>query len=154
MLSSGAVRAFSLVSALFLTACGGGESPAPLHAPDIQTGEQAPVPPAIGPFIAMARVEPCSDIRNRLFVLDDRMVIWDRVGNCRDNGSSLVLYGANVEAVLCSSVDTIAGLVTSCKDEAHRPLFDILRKNLDRPDLGLGGAHTLKIVDFVPRDGT
>jgi len=148
MLLSGAVRAFPLVSALLLAACGGGESQAPLNAPDIQIGEQTPVPPAIGPFIAMARAEPCSGIRNRLYVLDDRMVIWDRVGNCPDNSSSLVLYGANVEAVLCSSADTIAGTITSCKDEAHRPLFDILRQNLDRPDLGLGGAHTLKIIDF------
>lgn len=150
MLSSGAMRVFSLASALFLAACGGGGGEAPVNAPGIQIGEQVPAPLATGPFIAMARAEPCSDIRNRLFILDNQMVIWDRAGNCPDNSSALVLYGATVEAVLCSSADTIAGPVTSCKDEAHRPLFDTLRKNLDRPDLGLGGAHTLKIIDFVP----
>lgn len=142
--------------ALMLAGCGGGggvNTPV-IISPGIAIGEPVPGAFVTTAFVAKARVEQCSDIRNKLYVIDNKMVLSDRAGNCPDNGKAQVLYGSNVDTVLCYAADSIAGPVTSCKDDANRALFDTIRKNLDRADLGLGGAHTVKAVDFLPADGS
>jgi hypothetical protein len=160
MFSGRAQRALPLMTAsvlaLMLAACGGGSgvNTPVIISPGIAIGEPVPGALVTTAFVAKARVEQCSDIRNRLFVIDNKMVLSDRAGNCPDNGNAQVLYGSNVETVLCYSADSIAGPVTTCKDEANRALFDTMRKNLDFADLGLGAAHTVKAVDFLPADGS
>ena len=149
------LRAASLLSALILTACGGGSAPGPVfNAPGTGIGQPAPVELSSAPFVAKARLEPCSDLRNKLYVIDNKMVLHDRAGNCPDNGSAQVLYGANPETVLCRSGDSIAGPVISCADPANRSLFDSLRANLGKADLGLGAGYTVKPVAFVGNDGS
>lgn len=150
------LRALPLAACLALSACGGGEggkTPV-LISPGIGIGEPTPPPLNVTPFIEKARTEACSDVRNRLFVIDNKMVLSDRAGNCADNSYGQVLYGASVDNGLCSASDSIAGPVASCKDEASRVLFDTMRKNLDRPDLGLGAGHSVKEVFFLPAEGT
>ncbi len=134
-------RAMTLVSALVLSACGGGDSGSgPGSTPSIE----------IAPFIAIARAEQCSDIRNRLFIIDNKMVLSERAGNCPDNSYAVVLYGATVDTILCQARDSIAGPMVSCNDKESRPLFDTIRNNLDKPDLGLGAGYTVEQVAFLP----
>ncbi len=133
-----ALRSLPMMIAVLLSACGGGET-TPL---DTTT------------FVANARRQDCSGIRNKLYVIDNRTVLSERIGNCPDNSYAQVLYGANVETVLCYAQQTIAGPVSSCKEPAYAALFDTMRKNLDRPDLGLGASHSVREVSFVSLDGT
>lgn len=151
-----ALRALPLAACLVLSACGGGDggSTPVLISPGIGIGEPTPQPLVLTPFIEKARTEACSEQRNKLFVIDNKMVLSDRVGNCADNSYAQVLYGASVDNILCYAADSIAGPVVSCKDEASRAVFDTARKNLDRPDLGLSAAHTVKEVFFLPAEGS
>lgn len=157
MFAGRALRAVALLVTLFLSACGGGggAGPAPvIISPGIQLGEPSPVAFVTTAFVARARVEHCSEVRNRLFVIDNRLVLWDRAGNCPDNANAQVLFGANVDTVLCSAGDSIAGPVVSCKNASDRALFDTLRKNLDRADLGIGGTYSVREVSFLPVEGS
>ncbi len=156
MSSTRALRALPLMSALILTACGGGSgggTPPPQMLPDPPKAVE-PVALDSAPFVTRARVEACSDLVNKLYVIDNQMVLSDRAGNCADNADGQVLYGAKVDTILCQAGDTIAGRVVSCKDETRRALFDTMRANLNKADLGLGTGHTVKPVPVLPRDGT
>ena len=149
------LRAVSLISALVLTACGGNGAPgAVVDPPGIRIGEPPPVELSSAAFVAIAKAEPCGHFRNKLYVIDNKMVLHDRAGNCPDNGNAQVLYGATVDTIVCQSADGIAGTIISCKDAANRPLFDTLRANLGKADLGLGAGHTVKAVEFVGNNGS
>jgi hypothetical protein len=146
--------------ALLLGACGGGgEGAASFQAadagrgPGIAVGEPAPSGPARDEFIKLARGAECTDIRNRLFVIDNKQVFWDAQGNCPDRGYARTLYGRTAAEVQCASNDSIAGPMTSCADPAQRAVFDTILKNLDKADLGLGSAHKVEQIDFLPKDG-
>jgi hypothetical protein len=146
--------------ALLLAACGGGYTdpdsykPSGLASgPGIAVGEPAPGQPNRDEFIKLARGASCSDLRNRLFIIDDKQVFWDKQGNCPDNGYARTLYGRTAADVQCVSNDSIAGPQTSCSDTAMRPLFDKILNNLGQPDLGLGKEHKVEQVDFLPKDG-
>jgi hypothetical protein len=99
-------------------------------------------------FKQLARNEPCADIRNHLFLIDDQLVFWDVAGNCADASYSQTLYGSSPDQTLCTLHDSIAGPMTSCQDERYRELFDIIAANLDQPDLGLGSDHAVQSVPF------
>jgi len=86
----------------------------------------------------------CSDIRNRLFVIDQVLVLADHVGSCSDAAYSEVLFGNAVDDVLCVNEDTIGGPVKSCTDPSYEELFDTIITHLDEPDLGLGPKHTVQ----------
>ncbi len=155
MTSTRALCALPLISALMLSACGGGggSTTPPQILPDPPKAVE-PVALDPAPFVTRARVEACSDLVNKLYVIDNQMVLSDRAGNCADNADGQVLYGAKVDTILCQAGDTIAGRVVSCKDETRRALFDTMRANLHKADLGLGTGHTVKPVAVLPRDGT
>jgi hypothetical protein len=99
------------------------------------------ITPEWAPFVDLARVAECSDVRNRLFVIDDVLVLSDRVGSCPDASYSDVLFGRTVDDVLCVNHDSIAGPVKDCANPGYEALFDIMTTHLDEPDLGLGPSH-------------
>jgi hypothetical protein len=102
------------------------------------------------PFKAMARAADCVDKRNRLFLIDDRSVFWDRESSaCADALYSVTLFGSTVETVLCERHDAIGGgNVTNCPYDAYRDMFETIVTNLDDPSLGLGPGHTVQVVPF------
>ena len=95
-------------------------------------------------FVELARKAECSDIRNRLFVIDQTLVFADHAGNCADASYSQILFGKTVDAVLCVNHDSIAGPVKNCADPSYAALFDTITTHLDAPDLGLGSSHTVQ----------
>lgn len=155
-----AATTLPLLCAMLLTACGGGSgavgvtTSAPQVSQGIAVGEPAPgtSPLVTTEFVKNARTASCTDFRNRLYVVDNKYVVWDRAGNCPDNGYSLALYGASPDKALCSVADTIAGPRTTCTDESVRTLFDTIVKNSDKADLGLGKDHKVEEVKFMPAD--
>jgi hypothetical protein len=152
--------AVPLAGMMLLASCGGGGDTAGPQdqqaSPGIAVGEPSPNAGALvtTQFVARAQEESCADTRNRLFVIDNKQVFWDRSGNCTDNAYARRLFGATPEALLCASSDSIAGPRTSCSDDKARAMFDIIVKNLDQADLGLGSAHKVEAVPFLPKDGT
>lgn len=122
----------SLLLTAILSACGGSgklaETPAP--SPLVTTD-----------FIALASGASCANLRNRMFVIDQKQVVWDKAGSCADASYELVLFGNTTKDVLCSSADSIAGPKTTCVDQQYRSMFDLISKNLDKADLGLGSGH-------------
>ncbi len=102
----------------------------------------------LAPFIEMARNEPCADVRNRLFVIDDEMVLSDQAGTCPDYSYHITLFGNTVDQVLCRFYDSIAGPVKIIYNEDYCEMFEIIINNLDKTDLGLGPNHKVEIVAF------
>ena len=109
-------------------------------------GRDEPLPPKMASFVAMARQSLCSNLANRLFVIDGALVYWHRVGSCIDNGYASVLFGSTVDDVRCSLSDSIAGPQKSCRDPHDAEMFEIVINHSDQPDLGLGPDHSVKPV--------
>ncbi|QBE63917.1 hypothetical protein [Pseudoduganella lutea] len=148
-----------LLTACALAACGGGSSSSTSPTPSpasggqgIAVGEPAPGAPALDLFIAQARGADCAENRNRLFVIDKDLVLWDRAGNCPDMSWNVTLYRTTPGTMLCTAGDTIAGPRTTCTDERYRALVETVVANLAKPDLGLGGAYKIEPVPF-DKDG-
>lgn len=143
------IVAAQLLAALLLMGCGGGSGAAVdrLAGQGIANGAL----PANAEFIAKAQEASCADLRNRLFMIDRRMVFWDRAGHCADNAYGRNLYGTTPLVVLCSVSDSIAGPRTSCVDEQSRALFDMIIANLDKSDLGLGSSHQVEALLISPK---
>ncbi|HEV8377054.1 MAG TPA: hypothetical protein VGR38_12560 [Candidatus Polarisedimenticolia bacterium] len=106
----------------------------------------APTNPAAEPhaFVDMARGSPCADTRNRLFLIDQRLVFWDRAGKCADNSYGETLYGRSPEDILCVLHDSIAGPRKNCRDPQYAALFETLIAHLEDPDLGLAPPHSVR----------
>jgi hypothetical protein len=154
---SHALIALPMLAAALLTGCGGGGSSTqpPQQAGSITVGEPAPGAKLdTAEFVVMARSASCNDLRNRLFVIDEKQVLWDRAGNCSDNGYSQVLFGTSSKTALCSVSDTIAGPRTICNDDKFKDQFATILKNLDKADLGMGTGHTVRAVEFLPVNGS
>jgi len=102
------------------------------------------------PFKTMAASTPdCTDVSNRLFLIDESSVFWDRRGSCVDGLYTFALFGRTVNDVLCERHDAIGGgNVTSCTDESYRPMFETITANLGDPQLGLGREHGVQSIPF------
>lgn len=99
-------------------------------------------------FIQMAKESPCHQTKNRLFLIDSTLVFWDRLGRCPDNAYEQTLFGNSPGAVLATSHDSIAGPRTTINNEQYRVLYETILANLDKPDLGLGAKHKVKVIPF------
>jgi len=107
-------------------------------------------PPAISlePFRELARKSDCADVQNRLFLIDEQVVFWDRASTCADAAYARHLYGRTVDRLICYDEDSIAGPRHACQNPGpYSPLFDTVLENLDKPDLGLGPGR-VEPVDF------
>lgn len=101
------------------------------------------------PFRELARNASCADVRNRLFLIDQRLVFWDRESKCADAAYAQTLYDRRPSTVLCNAMDSIAGPQRACNADApFINMFETVLENLEAPDLGLGPGHTVTPVDF------
>lgn len=99
-------------------------------------------------FKSLARGDSCTNIRNRLFLIDGKLVFWDRAGNCSDAAYGETLFGSTISDTLCDFHDSIAGPIKICQDDRYREMFDTIIANLDKPDLGLGSRHKVQPIHF------
>ena len=97
-------------------------------------------------FIKMAKESPCHQTRNQLYLIDNSVVFWDRIGNCPDNAHEQTLFGASPDTVLITSRDSIAGPRTTVNDEKYRAMFDTIMANREVAGLGLGSAHKVQVL--------
>ncbi|RSZ57197.1 hypothetical protein EJB06_21000 [Massilia atriviolacea] len=105
------------------------------------------------PFIKRAQVAQCATNSNRLYTIDKKYVLWDRAGDCPDNSMSMELYALASQAKVCSLASTIAGPKKECADQALAPMFDTIVARANDPGLGLGAAHVVEEVKFLPANG-
>ncbi|MES2151051.1 MAG: hypothetical protein V4508_14825 [Pseudomonadota bacterium] len=148
--------ALALITSL-LSACGGGSAtPEVRLTQGIAVGEPSPSAPVpvVADFIRVARQASCSDISNRMVMIDQKLVYWDTAGNCADASYARQLLGATPQTVLCSMSDTIAGPRTACSDAQYRSMFDTILSKRDKADLGLGSAHRVEPIPFLPASGS
>jgi hypothetical protein len=124
------------VSTLLVLDCGGKDSNG--------TGNQI----SLAPFIQAAKESVCHEIRNRLFLIDQHLVFWDRAGNCPDNSYAQILYADSPNVILCERHDSIGGEVKTYRDLQYKTLFDTAASNIDQPNLGLDGSHTIQAIPF------
>jgi hypothetical protein len=135
-----------------LAGCGGGGSSATDQSQQSSGGTVIVPVVDTAPFIQLAQTQGaagCSDLKNRLWLIDGKQVFWDRKGNCADAGWSIKLFGATPDQKLCSSDDSIAGPVTTCASEENRALFTTISQSLDAPNLGLAASHTVQAIPFM-----
>ncbi|MBI4708359.1 MAG: hypothetical protein HY761_10635 [Candidatus Omnitrophica bacterium] len=102
--------------------------------------------PDIEAFKAQARRALCSDLINRLFLIDNKLVFWQVEGNCPDAGYGLTLYDKKTHQILCSEHETIAGPRITINDENYRQLFYTINQNLENPNLGLSSDHRVEEI--------
>ncbi|MES2127892.1 MAG: hypothetical protein V4463_11525 [Pseudomonadota bacterium] len=154
------LKALPLAGAIAFSACGGtggGTSSSAQSSAGFAVGEPAPTAqaPVVADFVTMARASACSRTRNRVFIIDQKQVFWDRADlMCADSSYSQQLFGATPQTPLCSYGDSIAGPRESCTDDKYKAQFDTMRANLDKPDLGLGAGHKVEEVAVLPVDGS
>lgn len=144
----------ALAGALALSGCGGASGvtgQGQQAGQGVAAGEPSGAAPVTADFIAHAQEANCADQRNRLFLIDKRMVFWDRAGSCADNAYGRTLFGATPQTVLCSVADSIAGPQTICNDEQARALFNTILASLDKSDLGLGSTHQVEAIAIPPK---
>lgn len=156
-----ALFAFPLAGAMLLAGCGGGgDSATPVVTQQttqgIAVGEPSPnaARPDTAKFAAMARDAACSGWRNRMYLVDQKYVYWDRAGNCPDSSYSQALYGVSPDQPLCSTADSIAGPRTVCNDESARTLFEAVKKGSDLASLGLDSSHKVEPIAILPKSGS
>jgi hypothetical protein len=147
----------ALAASMLLAGCGGGSANITVghsqQAGEVSTGGGSTTP-VTADFIKIAQQESCSDIKNRLYLIDGKEVFWDRAGNCPDNGYTQRLYGANPQTVLCETTDTLAGPKTFCANDSMRALFESIQRGVDQPNLGLDAQHKVERITFLPKSGT
>lgn len=120
---------------------------------DSEQFSDASIPPALNTtdFIAIAKGACCANLRNRLFVIDQKHVFWDKASSYPDASFSQVLYGNTPQIILCSSADSILGPRTFYNDEDYRTLFETIVQNLNKPDLGLNNRHQVQQLTVPKR---
>lgn len=100
------------------------------------------------PFRDLARGAICADSRNRLFLVDNRLVFPDREGSCADYRFHHTLCGGTLDEVLCDYPDSMAGPLMTRPDERFRTTFETMLAHLDRPHLGLGPFRSVEPIPF------
>lgn len=100
------------------------------------------------PFKKLARDAKCADMKNQLFLIDDKLVFWNRRGSCPDNSFAQVLFGKTPGEELCSRKDSITGPQQSCPNTQYQNMFETIINNLDKNDLGLGTGHQVTPISF------
>lgn len=151
------IGSMGLAAAMLLAGCGGGDSGRPDQqaGQGVGVGEQNGTGPVTSEFISAAQAAGCAATRNRLYVIDQKMVFWDRTDlGCYDASYQRTLYGATIKDELCSTGDSFGGPVTKCKDEQQRAMFETILHNLDQADLGLGSGHKVEALSFLPKPGS
>jgi hypothetical protein len=123
--------AFGMI--LAVAACGGDP-----EAPAMATAD----------FVAMAKVAECREIHNRLFLIDEKNMLWDVAGNCPGMSPAVKLYGRTPSDLLCSQTGMEFGAITVCHVASAREMFNTITRNLDKPDLGLGPSHQVRQIGF------
>jgi hypothetical protein len=96
----------------------------------------------------MASNATCSDITNKMFVIDNQFVFWIVEGNCPDASYSYTLFGNSPDEILCKRFDSIAGPQEQCIDESYQEIFQIICDNKDAEDLGLDKNHKITEIEI------
>lgn len=133
-------RFYALTLVISLSACGGSGSVTP------QEPRKTPAPIATNEFLNLVKDASCANLKNRLFLIDQKYVMWDKSGSCADASYTQNLYGNSPQNLLCSHADSIAGPRTTCTDTAVESLFKTIIQNLDKADLGLGSTHQVQMI--------
>ncbi|MBI1834585.1 MAG: hypothetical protein HYR92_02205 [Burkholderiales bacterium] len=123
-----------------LSACGGGavsSTPGNIN---------TPAPVATNAFIELAQTASCNNLKNRMFVIDQKLVFWDKAGTCSDAAYAQTLYGNTAQSIICTNADSIAGPRFSCTDKESESLFKTMLQNLEKADLGLGQSHQVRML--------
>ncbi|MFE3845420.1 hypothetical protein ACFL1L_00980 [Thermoplasmatota archaeon] len=99
-------------------------------------------------FRDMAKNASCSDIANKLFVIDNQMVFWIIEGNCPDASYSYTLFGNNPDEILCKKFDSIAGPQEQCLNDDSQEIFQIIIDNIDADNLGLNTNYKITEIEI------
>lgn len=100
-------------------------------------------------FKVQARSAGCSDRKNRLFLIDSKLVFWEVAGNCPDGSYGLILYDKSNHQALCSLRDSIAGPIRTINDSKYESLFDVIIQNLKESNLGLSPDHIVEEISLT-----
>ncbi|MBI3712487.1 MAG: hypothetical protein HY253_05920 [Burkholderiales bacterium] len=133
----------SLALCTSLCACGAGS------APSASGNHNTPAPIATSAFVELAQTASCNNLKNRMFVIDQKFVFWDKAGSCSDSAYAQTLYGNTAQTTLCTNADSIAGPRFNCADKENESLFKTILQNLEKADLGLGKAHQVQALTIA-----
>lgn len=75
-----------------------------------------------------AKPQGCADKTNKAYLIQNKMVLTVREGNCPDNSYFFGLYGKTPQEIFCTSHDSIAGPMEKCSSAQYQETFDNLLK--------------------------
>lgn len=100
-------------------------------------------------FKNMVQKELCAERSNRLYLIDKQYVFHERSGNCPDNSYSYSLFTFKSTTPICGLQDSIAGPQEfKCPDPQTQQIFDVIKNNLGKNNLGLGPKHRVEQINF------
>lgn len=147
---------YGLLAVLIIAVLAGCSAAAPGSPLTVEPSEQVGIPTLrlgsssaidLQPFTEMAAQASCARDRNRLYVIDGEMVLWEtRDLGCADASYGIRLFGASPDEALCRNNDSIAGPMLSCDDESARTMFETIIKHTEEADLGLGADHMVELA--------
>lgn len=132
----------SLALCTSLCACGGSTL-------STSNNLHTPAPLVTSAFVEMAQSSSCNNLKNRMFVIDQKFVFWDKAGTCSDAAYAQTLFGTTAETSICSNADSIAGPRFKCTDNDSEGLFKTILQNLEKADLGLGKSHQVQALTIA-----
>lgn len=94
--------------------------------------------------IQLAKKEPCADVENKLYLINNRFIYWLRKGNCSDNNFAYYLIGKGLKE-LCSNIETIDGPKTKYTP-GMKELFNKIIAHSEETNLGLNSTYTVKLI--------
>ena len=100
------------------------------------------------PFQKLAHHAKCAELRNRLFLIDNELVFWERDGNCPDNSFSQILFGKTPQEILCMYRDSVGGPKKTINNEAYQEMFQTILSHIYSENLGLDSKHKVKEIPF------
>jgi hypothetical protein len=108
--------------------------------------------PLLGMYYAV--ISSCSNVKCRFFLIDDTYVFWELAGGketCRyvtTGGVLYRLYAKSPDALLASyqREENSYWTIEHYESKAYHAMLDTIRANLSADDLGLGGAHTVRLI--------
>ena len=99
-------------------------------------------------FKNMASNATCSDVTNKLFVIDNQLVFWITEGNCPDASYSYTLFANTPNEILCKKYDSIAGPQEKYLDEKYKEFFQTITDNIHVDNFGLDESYKVTEVLF------
>ncbi len=94
------------------------------------------------------KFQMCDSVINRLFIIDNRFVLWTYKGSCTDQFKEGYYLFDRIPSMLLASIkiNQAKEITSDYKEQMYYQSLVLMRNNISEPDLGLGGSIVEEIA--------